>query len=54
MIAVLLGGAGASASADFQKNAIALTDLIQRNGLFYICYPLHLMLVKFGDRRPDI
>ena len=35
MIAVLLAGAGASASADFQKNAIALTDLIQRNGLFY-------------------
>ena len=34
-LAVILAGAGTSASADFQKNAIALTDLIQRNGLFY-------------------
>ena len=34
-LAVLLGCAGTSASADFQKNAIALTDLIQRSGLFY-------------------
>ena len=34
-IAILLGDLGTIASADFQKNAIALTDLIQRNGLFY-------------------
>ena len=34
-LAVILGCAGTSASADFQKNAIALTDLIQRSGLFY-------------------
>ena len=32
---IFIGSAGVSASADFQKNAIALTDLIQRNGLFY-------------------
>ena len=34
-IAILLGSVGMSESADFQKNAIALTDLVQRNGLFY-------------------
>ena len=34
-LAVLLGSVGMSSSGDFQKNAIALTDLIQRSGLFY-------------------
>tara|TARA_Y100001934_G_scaffold267687_1_gene348703 strand:+ start:263 stop:640 length:378 start_codon:yes stop_codon:yes gene_type:complete len=34
-IAFLLGSLGMSESADSQKNAIALPDLIQRNGMFY-------------------
>ena len=34
-LAVLIGSVGMSSSGDFQKNAIALTDLIQRSGLFY-------------------
>jgi len=34
-IAILLEGLGMSASADSPKDTIALTDLIQRNDLFY-------------------
>ena len=34
-LALILGCAGKSASSDFQKHTIALTDLIQRNDLFY-------------------
>ena len=34
-LAVLIGSVGMSSSGNFQKNAIALTDLIQRSGLFY-------------------
>ena len=34
-LTVIFGRVEMSLSSDFQKNAIALTDLIQRRGLFY-------------------
>ena len=34
-IAVLLGSVGMSASDDFDKDAIALKNLVQRNGVYY-------------------
>jgi hypothetical protein len=34
-LAVLLGSAGMSESDDFDKDAIALKNLVQRNGVFY-------------------
>jgi hypothetical protein len=34
-VAVILGSAGMSASDDFDKDAIALKNLVQRNGVYY-------------------